>query len=195
MKNRRKAAFTRRAALRVGSVGLITVTVAGCQQEMTPADAKSAGAAYQTLSDTEALTLEALGETLVPGAKAAGIAPYVDAGLTAASADSLLMIRYLDVPAPWTGFYKTGLAALETFAKGQTRTNFADLDAETQAALVRTISGSQPDGWSDAGAPPAPFFYFALRGDAIDVTWGTRKGFETFDQPYLAHIEPPDTPW
>ncbi|MEO0410433.1 MAG: gluconate 2-dehydrogenase subunit 3 family protein [Pseudomonadota bacterium] len=194
MTYKRKAAFSRRGALKAGGAGLITVTIAGCQQQMSPVEARAAGPDYQTLTQDDVTTLEALGETLVPGARAAGIAPYVDAGLSAPRRDSLLMIGYLDVPAPWDGFYKNGLAALEALAAKETGSPFAQLTTDEQAGLVRKISGAQPDDWSDNGAPPAPFFYFALRGDAIDVTWGTMAGFETLDQPYLAHIEPP-SPW
>lgn len=191
MTHKRKASFSRRAALKASGAGLITVSVAGCSQEMTPRDAKSAGAAYQTLSARDVSILEALGETLVPGARDAGIAPYVDAGLTAKPEDSLLMIRYLDVPSPWNGFYQSGLAALDQYARTAMSKPFDELPDFQQSVVIRTISRDQPDGWSDAGAPPAPFFYFALRGDAIDVTWGTQEGFERFEQPYLAHIEPP----
>lgn len=194
MSNTRKASFSRRAALKAGSGGLITVSVGGCLKQMTAREAQEAGPDLQTLSQDEAAILDALGETLVPGATGAGIVPYVDAGLTADVADCLLMIRYLDVPAPFAGFYKSGLAALQRYSWAKRGNRFEGLGAYDQADIIRTISSSQPDGWSDEGAPPAPFFYFALRGDAIDVTWGTMEGFETFEQPYLAHIEPV-TPW
>lgn len=191
---RRKAAFSRRVALTGGASALLTVSVGGCLKQLTARDAQDVGITLQTLTDEEAAILAALGETLVPGARDAGMVPYVDSGLTADVAECLLMIRYLDVPGPFAPFYKSGLAALQRFAMKERGNRFDALGAYDQADLVRTISGSQPDGWSDAGAPPAPFFYFALRGDAIDVTWGTMEGFETFDQPYLAHIEPV-TPW
>lgn len=191
---KRKATFSRRAALKASAGGLITVTIAGCSEEVTPREAKERGAELQTLSAAEAAILEALGETLVPGAADAGIVPYVDAGLSATVEKCLLMIRYLDVPGPFAPFYQRGLMALQSYSLAQTGKSFEDLTADARADIVRTISGSQPGGWSETGAPPAPFFYFALRGDAIDVTWGTMAGFDTFDQPYMAHIEPV-TPW
>lgn len=191
---KRKATFSRRLALKAGAGGLISVSIAGCQEEMTPRAAKEAGADLLTLTTDEAALLEALGETLVPGARDAGIVAYVDAGLTADTADCLLMIRYLDVPGPFAPFYRSGLAALQAFTLKTKSARFEALGKDDQADIVRTISGSQPDGWSANGAPPAPFFYFALRGDAIDVAWGTMAGFDIFEQPYLAHIEPV-TPW
>ncbi|MEM7569448.1 MAG: gluconate 2-dehydrogenase subunit 3 family protein [Pseudomonadota bacterium] len=194
MRKRRKATFSRRSALQASGLGLITLSVGGCMQQLTPRAAQASSVDYQVLSAEDVAILEGLGETLVPGAREAGIAPYVEAGLAADPSDSLLMIRYLDVPAPWDGFYKAGLAALDAFTLREAGNRFAYLSPYSQAEIVRTISQGQPDGWSDNGAPPAPFFYFALRGDAIDVTWGTMEGFDRFEQPYLAHIEPP-TPW
>jgi hypothetical protein len=188
-----KTGISRRRALKAGAGATIAVSVGGCIKQLTARDAQDVGITLQTLSDEEAAVLAALGETLVPGARDAGMVPYVDSGLTADVADCLLMIRYLDVPGPFAPFYKSGLAALQRFALRERGNRFDALGAYDQADIVRAISASQPDGWSDDGAPPAPFFYFALRGDAIDVTWGTMDGFETFDQPYLAHIEPVTT--
>ncbi len=58
--------------------------------------------------------------------------------------------------------------------------------------FITVMMQKNPDGWTNA--PPAPLFYFALRSDAIDVTYGTMAGFERLDIPYMAHIEPA-RPW
>ena len=44
------------------------------------------------------------------------------------------------------------------------------------------------DAWR---GPPAAFFLFVLRMDAIDVVYGTQDGFDRLDLPYMAHIAPP----
>ena len=64
---------------------------AGTSRKLTPAQARQEGIALRTL-DTEAVaTLEALGEALLPGSAAAGLAQYLDHQLSGDPADSMLM--------------------------------------------------------------------------------------------------------
>ena len=53
--------------------------------------------------------------------------------------------------------------------------------------MVGKIAGGEIEGWE---GPPAGFFYFVLRSDAVDVVYGTKTGFEVLGVPYMAHIEP-----
>jgi hypothetical protein len=64
----------------------------------------------------------------------------------------------------------------------------AALSPEQSAELVRKMSGGSVSGWQ---GPPAPFFYFVMRSDAVDVTYGTEAGFAALDVPYMPHIAPP----
>ena len=181
----------RRDFIKQMGLGLIAVTVGGGKMLLTPRQARAQGAELAVLSPTEAKLLEALGETLLPGAAEEGIAHFVDYHLSVPPADSLLMLRYLDVPPPYDGFYHGGLANLDVFARSRFDKGFADLEPEQRAELVGFISHQQPEGWKGY---PAPLFYFAVRADAVDVVYGTEEGFAKLDIPYMAHIAPP-TPW
>jgi Gluconate 2-dehydrogenase subunit 3 len=171
-----------------GGVCLLTFTVAGCEQKLTPAQARDTKVPFRTLDPGEVKTVDALGETLLPGSAAAGLAHYVDHQLSGDPADSMLMIKYLGVPAPFTGFYRSGLRALEGVARALSGKSFADLTPQQATALVGRLSAGQVDRWQ---GPPAGLFYFVLRGDAVDVVYGTQAGFELLGVPYMAHIAPP----
>jgi hypothetical protein len=181
-------AQTRRSFLRNTGVGLLTFYVSGCEVEMTPQEAREREIAYGVLTETEVSTLDALGEILLPGSAAAGLSHFIDHQLRASSEDSLLMIRYLGVPAPFAPFYQRGLAALNELSATNSNQPFADLSQEVQTKLVGLLAQANPDGWQ---GPPGPFFYFVLRNDAVDVVYGTQEGVESLGIPYMAHIEPP----
>lgn len=151
------------------------------------AAARAAGAPLRRISVDEATTLETFAETLVPGAQAAGIAHFIDAQLSGAQADSLLMLRYLDVSPPWDGFYRTGLAALDAAARTRHGNGFTKLADGDRLALVKSAAAAPLDGWA---GPPSPLFAFAVRADAVDVVYGTVAGFGRLGVEYLAHIEP-----
>src|SRR5215203_4184364 len=78
MKDIRRRAFMQGAAL-----GALAFTVGGVEVLLTAAEAKARGVPFRLLNLKEAETIEALGETLVPGARAAGVAHFVDQQLSA----------------------------------------------------------------------------------------------------------------
>ena len=160
---------------------------AGATQLLTPAAAREADIPLRRFSADEAATLDSLAETLVPGARLAGITHFIDAQLAAKPEDNLLMLRYLDVPPPWDGFYRTGLAALNAAAAARHHQRFADLDTPTRLALAKGLSAAPAADWQ---GPPSPLFLFAVRADAVDVVYGTVAGFAALGVPYLDHIEP-----
>lgn len=182
---------TRRQFLARTGSGLLAVHVGGTLQWLTPRAARAAGAPLQVLTPAERLTLEALAETLLPGAATAGIAHFVDHHLAVPAPDCLLMLRYLDVPPPFAEFYRAGLRALDDSAKARLGGTFGNLDAAARTGLVQIMGQENPPGWD---GPPAPFFYYVVRADAVDVVYGTEEGFKALDVPYLAHIPPP-TRW
>lgn len=176
--------LTRRSAS--AALALFPFVIDGVLTTATAAAARERGAPHTVLSPVEAATLDALGETLVPGARAAGLSHFVDANLARPPDDSLLMLRYLDVPPPHAAFYRAGLAALDAHARTTARAAYAALpDAEP---LTRALLNTQPPGWS---GPPAALLMFAVRSDAVDIVYGTVAGFAALGIPYLAHIEPP----
>jgi len=184
---------SRRSFLRQGAAGalLLTFNLGGCEKKLTPADARAVGVKYRTLTQAEVTTLEALGDVLVPGSSKNGLAHFVDHQLSGDPADSMLMIKYLRVPPPFTDFYRAGLKSVESSAQAEFGTSMARLTAEQGTALVAKMSAGTLKAWE---GPPAPFFFFVLRNDSVDVTFGTQQGFEQLGVPYMAHIPPP-SPW
>ena len=171
-----------------GGVCLLTFTLSGCAARLTPAQARAAQVPLRTLAADDMTTVNALGETLLPGSAAAGLAHYLDHQLSGDPADSMLMIKYLGVPAPFDVFYRGGLRATETAARALYGKTFADLNSQQAGALVTQMSAGHVDGWQ---GPPSALFYFVLRNDAVDVVYGTQRGFELLGVPYMAHIAPP----
>lgn len=159
---------------------------AGAEVLLTAAAARVGNLPLRTFSHGEIATIETLAETLVVGARTAGIVHFIDAQLARPFGDSLLILRYLDVPPPWDSFYREGIAALDAAATGQHGRGFTALDLEPRLALVRALAAA-PAGWT---GPPSPLFLFAVRADAVDIVYGTVAGFATLGVPYLEHIEP-----
>lgn len=184
-------AISRRKFLGSSGIGLLGFYVSGCRVELTPEQAKSEHADFTILSPVEVTALEALGDVLVPGSSNKGIAHFIDHQLHAAPQEQLLMVKFLGVNPPFAGFYKGGLKALDTVAMTAHNKIFANLAAEQKVNLVAELAQKNPAGWS---GPPAPFFYFVLRNDAVDVSYGTQSGFESLGIPYMAHI-PPASEW
>lgn len=180
---------TRRNFLKQGGVGLLTFHVGGCDLELSPQQAQERGATLRVLTAAEAVSLRTLGDVLLPGSRAAGVAHYIDYQLAAPAASQLLMIRYLNVEPPFTPFYRDGLAALERAAQAAHTAGFTSLGAVEQRELVGRMARENPPGWGIA--PPSALFYFVVRSDALDVTYGTVDGFEKLGIPYRAHIQPP----
>lgn len=179
----------RRTLLKSATAGLFVFQIAGVEALISPAQAHAQGAAFTVLSAGEAALLEAFGDALVPGARAAGIAHFVDANLARPHPDSLLTARYLDVLPPHDAFYKTGLAALDAASRALLGTPFLHASASAAKPLIAAMLPGTVAPWT--GPPPA-LFYLAVRSDAADLVYGTRAAFERMQIPYMAHIEPPE---
>jgi Gluconate 2-dehydrogenase subunit 3 len=181
---------SRREFLAQGAVGaacLLSFTIGGCERKLTPAEARAAEVPLRTLDPPAVTTLESLGEILLPGSAQAGLAQFIDHQLSGDPADSMLMIKYLRVEAPFKSFYLQGLGAARDASMRRFGKPLDKLDAEEGNALVHQMSGGQIEGWH---GPPAALFYFVLRNDAVDVMFGTPSGFETLGVPYMPHIMP-----
>jgi len=152
---------------------------------VSPGQARATGMALRQLSDPEGRTLEALGDVVLPGSAAAGIAHYVDHQL--ASEAPLLMLKYVDYPGPFLNFYQQGLRSLESLGRARHGRSFHELSSDQKVDLVREVSQKNPPEWN---GPPAPLFYFVTRSDAVDVYYGTPEGFAKLKIPYMAHILP-----
>ena len=185
----------RRNVLKAAGFGMIAATIGGVPKLVAAAEAHARALPFKVLTPAEALTLAALGEALLPGAKAAGVAHFVDDQLVKDPAECLLMLRYFDWPPPYAPFYRGGIAALDGAARAAHARPFAGLDAGEAGALVGQLLGGQVAGWpSPPQGPPPPLFYLSARADAVDVVYGTMAGAAKLGLPYLAHIEP-ETRW
>ena len=95
----------------------------------------------------------------------------------------LLEARIMNVRPPYANFYRAALGAIDHASKGA----FAALDANGQHAFIDAMRQGKLDGWQ---GPPAPFVYFLLRTDAVDVVYGTMEGYAQLGVPYMPHIAP-----
>ena len=180
-------ALNRRQFAAGGAMGLLAFQIGEAVTLLAAREARAQGVPLRVLDVQERRTVEALGEALLPGATECGIAHYLDHQLAADPVNSLLMIRYLDVPPPYAAFYRPAIAAVDFCAHRSFGKGFAELTGDQQSAFISAMQKASPDGWQ---GPPAPFFYFLLRSDVVDVVYGTMDGFEKLGIPYMAHIAP-----
>lgn len=182
---------TRRGMLRGTAAATVIALVDGVPTALQPAAARERAVPYTVLTADEARALEVLGEALHPGAAAAGMAHFIDSQLAASVEDSLLIARHFLEP-PYIGYYRAGLAALNSLAQVRHGSAFHELGADRVPELIADLRDGNVEDWQ---GPPAPLFYMVLRGDAVDVVYATLEDFHTrLDIPYLPHIVPPE-PW
>jgi hypothetical protein len=168
-----------------GAVGLAASAMFVVGRLLSPMQAKAEGAPLMILTPEQAAQLEAVGDVLLPGARDAGIANFVDIQL--GRADPMLIAKYFDWPGNLTDFYTQGLAALDNASQAANGAPFARATPEQQTALMGKFLDDKVPGWD---GPPAPLFYLFVRGDAVDVVYGTVDGFQRLDIPYMPHILP-----
>ena len=181
----------RRAILKGAALSGLIFTIDGISRVLTPAQAYAADLPLTILTAAEKRALEALGETLLPGATAAGLAHYIDLEIAEAPGDCLLFARIVDVALPYAAFYQAVLREIDGAAVRQHNAPFADLEPETRIAFTAAMRDGTLPGWQ---GPSAPFAFFVLRNDATDVVYGTVEGFDKLGIPYMPHIAPP-RPW
>jgi hypothetical protein len=143
---------------------------------------------WSRLAASEAESLQRLAEALVPGAAEAGVGHFVDQQLGVDPDDCMLIAKYFQVPPPYLSFYRSGLAAVNSLAAQKFGKGVDQLDS---AALDELIGQIARPG-TRVGVIDVWMFYLCLRSDAVDVVYGTPKGFERLAVPYMAHIMPPE---
>ena len=111
----------RRDFMRGAALGALAFTVGGAQVLLTAREARAQGVPFRLLKADEAETLEALGETLLPGARAAGIAHFVDQQLSVPPEEALLEARILNVKPPYANFYRAAIGAIQPAQQVQER--------------------------------------------------------------------------
>jgi hypothetical protein len=184
-------AMERRVFLKGAGMGLLAFTVGGASVMMTPGQARAEGVPFRLLGAREAETIEALGETLVPGAQRAGIAHFIDQQVSVTPGEALLEARQLNVKPPFVGFYRAAIGAVDKASEARGGRRFAALSTTDQRDFVDLMRQNKIEGWQ---GPAAGFVYFVLRSDAVDVVYGTMDGYESLGVPYMPHIAP-DKRW
>ncbi len=180
-------AMERRVFLKGAGMGMLAFTVGGADVLMTPGQARAQGVPFRLLKAHEAEAIEALGETLVPGAQRAGVAHFIDQQVSVSPGEALLEARQLNVKPPFINFYRAAIGAVDRAAQARSARRFAALSAADQHAFVDAMRQNKIDGWQ---GPPGSFVYLVLRSDSIDVVYGTMEGYEALGVPYMPHIAP-----
>jgi hypothetical protein len=178
----------RRAVMKGATLGALAFTVGGAEVLLTPGAARAQGVPLRTLTAAQAATLDALGETLVPGARQAGISHFVDQQISIPPDEALLEARILNVRPPYANFYKAALGAVDRASQALNGGRaFAQLSEAEQRDLVNNMRQNKVEGWQ---GPAGGFVYLLLRSDAVDVVYGTMDGYAGLGIPYMPHIAP-----
>jgi hypothetical protein len=177
----------RRAFMKGAAIGALAFSVGGAEVMLTPRQAQAQNVALRTLSPEQAATLGAMGETLVPGAKDAGVVNFVDQQISVPPEQALLQARILNVRPPFANFYRAALGAIDGASDKTKGRKFAQLSPDEQHDFVAAMRLNKIDGWQ---GPPGPFVFTVLRSDAVDVVYGTMEGYAALGVPYMPHIAP-----
>ena len=180
--------IARRALIKGAGLSALAFSVGGAEVLLSPRAARAQNIPFRTLSAEQVETLEALGETLVPGAKQAGISHFVDQQLSIPHGEALLEARILNVRPPYVNFYRAAFGAIDRASQAKNGDKkFTQLTSDEQYAFIDLMRQNKIDGWQ---GPPGPFVYLILRSDAVDVVYGTMEGYAALGIPYMPHIAP-----
>ena len=178
----------RRDFLRGTATGVFAYTVGGVEVLLSAREARAQNVPFRLLNADEAQTIEALGETLVPGARAAGVAHFIDQQLSLPPEEALLEARILNVRPPYAKFYRAAVSAVDNASQAlKSSRKFAQLNPSEQHDFVDAMRQNKIEGWQ---GPAGPLVYLVLRSDAVDVVYGTMEGYEALGIPYMPHIAP-----
>jgi hypothetical protein len=178
----------RRTLLKSAALGALTFTVDGTHMLLSPRQARAQNVAFRTLDSTQIEAIEAVGETLVPGARDAGLSHFVDQQISGPAGEALLEARILNVRPPYANFYRAALRAVDGASRAQYGGRpFAQLSQTERVEFIDAMRQNKVSGWQ---GPPGPFVYLILRSDAVDVVYGTMDGYSKLGIPYMPHIAP-----
>jgi Gluconate 2-dehydrogenase subunit 3 len=181
----------RRGFVKGATLGALAFTVGGAEVIMAAGEARARGVPFRLLDAHQGETLEALGETLVPTAREAGIAHFIDQQLSVPPQESLLQARIFNFRPPFADFYRATIKTVDGASNKMFGRDFAQASAAEQRQFVDLMRQNKIEGWT--GRPGAAV-YAVLRADAVDVVYGTMEGYEALGIPYMPHI-PPEKRW
>ena len=185
------ASIGRRGFVKGATLGALAFSVGGAEVIMAPGEARARNVPFRLLDGHQGETLEALGETLVPQAREAGIAHYIDQQLSVPPQESLLQARIFNFRPPFAEFYRSTIVTIDDSSGKLFGKAFAQLDAKDQREFVDRMRQNKVEGWT---GKPSTLAYAVLRADAVDVVYGTMDGYEALGIPYMPHI-PPEKRW
>src|SRR5215831_3164188 len=178
----------RRALMKGAALSALAFSVAGAQVLLSPREARAQNIPLRTLTPPQAEALDAIGETLVPGAQAAGISHFVDQQLSIPPEEALLEARILNIRPPYANFYRAALGAVDRASRAKNNDRgFAQLSMSERNDFIDLMRQNKIEGWQ---GPAGPFVYLVLRSDAVDVVYGTVDGYAALGIPYMPHIAP-----
>jgi hypothetical protein len=176
----------RRDFLKGSATGVFAFTVGGVEVLLSAREAHAQNVPFRLLKAGEAETIETLGETIVPGARAAGIAHFIDQQLSVPPEEALLEARILNVRPPYVRFYRSAIDAVENASQSlNSGRKLAQLSSGEQHDFVDAMRQNKVQGWQ---GPSGSFVYLVLRSDAVDVVYGTMEGYEALGIPYMPHL-------
>ena len=139
-------AIERRVFLKGAGLGALAFTVGDVEVLMTPREARAQGVPFRLLKEAEAEAIEAVGETLVPGARHSGVAHFVDQQVAVPPGEALLEARQLNVRPPFINFYRAAIGAIDRASMARAGKRFAALSAADQHDFVDRDAPEQ-DRW------------------------------------------------
>jgi len=177
----------RRGFMSGATLSALAFSVGGVDVLMTPNEARARNVPFRLLDGHQGETLEALGETLVPNAREAGIAHYIDQQLSVPPQESLLQARIFNFRPPFAEFYRNAIVTIDDSSRKLFGKEFALLVTKDQREFVDRMRQNKIEDWK---GKPAALAYSVLRADAVDVVYGTMEGYEALGIPYMPHIAP-----
>ena len=181
----------RRGFVKGATLGALAFTVGGVEVVMAPGEARARNVPFRLLDAHQGETLEAIGETLVPQAREAGIAHYIDQQISVPAHEALLQARIFNIRPPFADFYRSTIVTIDESSRKLFGREFAQLSASDQHEFVDRMRQNKIEGWTGR---PGGAVYAVLRADAVDVVYGTMEGYEALGIPYMPHI-PPEKRW
>jgi hypothetical protein len=182
-----KDPIKRRAFVQGAAIGALAFTVGGVERMLAPSEARAQGVPLKVLNTAEAKSLEAIGDTLVPGARQAGIANFLDQQCSVPPHEALLSLRIGNGAPPFVNFYRAAITEIDRQCGAKLGKPFAEVTEAQQYEFVDLMRQGKHADWK---GPPQQRIYGILRDDGVDVVYGTVEGFERLGVPYMPHILP-----
>src|SRR5580693_3416047 len=117
----------RRGFVKGATLGTLAFSVGGAEVIITAGEARARGVPFRLLDAHQGETLEALGETLVPQAREAGIAHFIDQQLSVPPHEALLQARIFNFRPPFAEFYRATIVTVDDSSRKIFGREFAQL--------------------------------------------------------------------